>query len=118
LDHFDDKVAFVLYYENEEEANHHLLDIHLLEKLKSGRVFSLAHMRHMVNYNASVPVEHIQELTYDSLFDRMVAEEWMRIAVIIAGQGPEAYGMPEMMTPMQHINAHRQVARLATLISD
>ncbi|MFH5183402.1 dihydroxy-acid dehydratase [Paenibacillus sp. TAB 01] len=26
--------------------------------------------------------------------------------------------MPEMMTPMQHINAHRQLKRMSTLISD
>src|SRR4029453_11255262 len=33
-------------------------------------------------------------------------------------QGPEAFGMPEMFTPMQHINANRAIRKLATLISD
>ncbi|CDQ28325.1 dihydroxy-acid dehydratase [Halobacillus karajensis] len=48
----------------------------------------------------------------------MVQEEILRLAIIVAGQGPEAFGMPEMFTPMQHINANRQLKRLATLISD
>lgn len=118
LDQFDDKVAFVLYYENEEEANQHLLDVNMLDRLKAERCFGLEHMKRMASYNASVPMEELQELSYDELFDRMIREEWLRLAVIISGQGPEAFGMPEMMTPMQHINAHRQLKRLTTLISD
>jgi dihydroxy-acid dehydratase len=38
--------------------------------------------------------------------------------VVIAGQGPEAFGMPEMFTPMQHINANRRLRRLVALVSD
>ena len=38
--------------------------------------------------------------------------------VVISGQGPEAFGMPEMFTPMQHINANRALRKLAALISD
>lgn len=118
LDQFDDKVAFVLYYENEEEANHHLLDVNLLDCLKAERRFKLEHMKQMAAYNADVSLEELQALSYDELFDRMIQEEWLRLAVIISGQGPEAFGMPEMMTPMQHLNAHRQLKRLTTLISD
>ncbi|MGF9711459.1 dihydroxy-acid dehydratase [Paenibacillus naphthalenovorans] len=118
LDQFDDKIAFVLYFENEEEANHRLLDVNMLDRLKAQRSFGLEHMKQMASYNASVSLEALQALSYDELFDRMIREEWLRLAVIISGQGPEAFGMPEMMTPMQHINAHRQLKRLTTLISD
>lgn len=118
LDQFDDKIAFVLYFENEEEANHRLLDVNMLDRLKAQRSFGLEHMKRMASYNASVSLEALQALSYDELFDRMIREEWLRLAVIISGQGPEAFGMPEMMTPMQHINAHRQLKRLTTLISD
>jgi dihydroxyacid dehydratase/phosphogluconate dehydratase len=48
----------------------------------------------------------------------MVREDILKLAVIISGQGPEAFGMPEMFTPMQHINANRELRRLVTLISD
>jgi dihydroxy-acid dehydratase len=118
LDHFDDKVAFVLYYENEDEANRHLLDVNLLHRLRDEGAFGMEQMRRMANFNAGVPLDELADLDYNALFDRMVEAEWMRLAVIISGQGPEAFGMPEMFTPMQHINAHRQLKRLTTLISD
>lgn len=118
LDHFDEKAAFVLYYENEEEANRHLLDVHLLDTLKADRRFPLEAMKRMAVHNASVRLEELEPLGYEELFDRMLRDEWLRLAVIISGQGPEAFGMPEMFTPMQHINAHRQLKRLSTLISD
>ncbi|TDF93220.1 dihydroxy-acid dehydratase [Paenibacillus piri] len=118
LDQFDDKVAFVLYYENEEEANHHLLDVNLLDGLKARKLFKPEQLKRMAVHNASVPSEELAGLSYEQLFDRAVAEEWIRMAVIISGQGPEAFGMPEMFTPMQHLNAHRQLKRLTTLISD
>jgi dihydroxy-acid dehydratase len=48
----------------------------------------------------------------------MVDESVLKIAIIVSGQGPVAFGMPEMFTPMQHINASSKLKRLATLISD
>lgn len=118
LDQFDNKVAFILYFENEEQANQDLLDIHLLDKLKSRRVFKQEHLIAMANHNGNVLTEELQLLDYEEIFDKSVSNEWLKLAVVISGQGPEAFGMPEMFTPMQHINAHRQLKRLATLISD
>jgi dihydroxy-acid dehydratase len=118
LDQFDDKVAFILYYENEEQANQDLLDIHLLDKLKSRRAFKQEHLIAMAKHNGHVPNEELQRLDYEGIFDKSVSNEWLKLAIVISGQGPEAFGMPEMFTPMQHINAHRQLKRLATLISD
>lgn len=117
LDQFDDKIAFILYFQNEEEANRYLLDVNILKRMKEDRLFPEEHMKQMAHYNASIPLDQLQ-VGYDELFDQMISKEWMRFAIIIAGQGPEAFGMPEMMTPMQHINAHRQLKRMATLISD
>ncbi len=138
LDQFDGKINFVLYFENEDEANRSLLDVNLLEKVKAKRMFALAHLQQMaVENNKNVKstsvdhkestdseanrtnlIEEIKQLSYDTLFDKMVKEETLKLAVIISGQGPEAFGMPEMFTPMQHINAHRQLRKLTTLISD
>ncbi|MDQ7862759.1 hypothetical protein RCO48_22270 [Peribacillus frigoritolerans] len=39
LDQFDDKLAFVLYYENEDDANKSLLDSNLLSKIKEQKLF-------------------------------------------------------------------------------
>ncbi|WP_135552516.1 dihydroxy-acid dehydratase domain-containing protein [Paenibacillus cymbidii] len=118
LDSFDEKAAFVVYYENEDTANERLLDKDLLEQLKKTRDFDRLVMLQMVKRNAPQHAGEAAGLPYDQLFDFMVREDILRLAIIISGQGPEAYGMPEMFTPMQHINANRQLRRIATLISD
>ncbi|WP_127586735.1 dihydroxy-acid dehydratase domain-containing protein [Paenibacillus koleovorans] len=118
LDQFDEKIAFVLYYENEGDANQQLLDVNVLERLKGSGLFRMEHLKQMAVHNSAVSIEELHDASYEELFDRMVRDESLKIAVIISGQGPEAFGMPEMFTPMQHINAHRQLKRITTLISD
>jgi dihydroxy-acid dehydratase len=108
----------VLYYGNEDEANNGLLDVHLLDKLRDNRSFSYENMLAMAKLNAPDHYADWQAADYDTLFDRMVEEGALKIALIVAGQGPVAFGMPEMFTPMQHINANRKLKRLVTLISD
>ncbi|TLS53873.1 dihydroxy-acid dehydratase [Paenibacillus antri] len=118
LDRFDSKVSFVLYYENEEQANRELLNVKLIDNLKINRTLPMARLRQMAAFNAADPSYYEAMTDYDSLFDCMVEEGVMRLTVVISGQGPEAFGMPEMMTPMQHINADRRLRKLVTLISD
>ncbi|MES0857013.1 dihydroxy-acid dehydratase [Geobacillus sp. G4] len=118
IDEFDKKVAFVLYYENEDDANEGLLDVHLLEKIKQNRCFHHQSLLAALKHNAPHLFEPLKDHEYDDLFDAMAREGALKIAVVISGQGPEAFGMPEMFTPMQHINANRQLKRIATLISD
>jgi dihydroxyacid dehydratase/phosphogluconate dehydratase len=118
LNVFDKKAAFVLYYENEDDANQSLLNSKLLEELKDQRSFSYENMIAMVRHNTPELYESCKLLEYDELFEVMVKEGSLKISIIISGQGPIAFGMPEMFTPMQHINANRKLKRLATLISD
>lgn len=118
LDQFDKKIAFVLYFENEEEANKSLLDLEYLDKIKNKGIFSQEDMLEMVKYNEPGRYDELKGKSYGELFDDMVNNGIMKLAVIIAGQGPVAFGMPEMFTPMQHINASRKLKRLATIISD
>lgn len=118
LDQFDEKISFVLYFQNEEEANKHLLNTELLGDLRDRKEFPREHLLTMWQHNQPDTFDQAQNLEYNELFDRMVDDEILKITIIIAGQGPEAFGMPEMFTPMQHINANRQLKRLATLISD
>lgn len=108
LDAFDERVAFALYYENEETANAELLDLRLLERLRSDERFPLGALRRLAGLPAG------REAAWDALLQR----DALRLAVVIAGQGPRAFGMPEMFTPMQHINANRGLRRLAVLLSD
>ena len=118
LDAFDKKVALCLYYQNEHEANESLLNSNLLEEIKQAKQFSHEDLVASLLHNSKQHYEQLRNESYDSLFDKMVDEGIMKIAVIIAGQGPIAFGMPEMFTPMQHINANRKLKRTATLISD
>lgn len=118
LDEFDKKAAFVLYYENEDAANHGLLDVNLLDELRDARAFSHENLLASLRNNKPEHYEELKGLEYDELFNGMEAVGALKIAVIVSGQGPEAFGMPEMFTPMQHINANRKLKRIATLISD
>ncbi|TCN24971.1 dihydroxy-acid dehydratase domain-containing protein [Mesobacillus foraminis] len=118
LNQFDEKVSFVLYFENEDEANKQLLNEKLLEELRESKVFPHEHLLQMWKFNQPESFLGAGSLNYDHLFNQMVKDQILKLAIIIAGQGPEAFGMPEMFTPMQHINANRQLKTLATLISD
>ncbi|MGE7760029.1 dihydroxy-acid dehydratase [Peribacillus sp. NPDC097895] len=118
LDQFDNKLAFVLYYENEDDANKSLLDSNLLGKIKEQKLFEHNLLLESLKYNNEPEWSLLKEATYDELFDRMVEAGSLKIAVIISGQGPIAFGMPEMFTPMQHINANRIMKKIATIISD
>ncbi|NYF23792.1 dihydroxy-acid dehydratase [Sporosarcina sp. JAI121] len=118
LNQFDKKVAFVLYFTNEDDANNGLLDFELLSQLKTKKSFSHENLLLMLSANAPDQYEDNKDLEYEDLFDAMVDNYIMKIAITIAGQGPIAFGMPEIFTPMQHINANRKLKRLAVLISD
>jgi len=121
LAHFDDQVGVVLFFENEEDANAGLLDVHWLDQLKEHQSLTREKLLAMAAYNRSernAPPEVLRMLERGTLFDRMVQEELLKIVVVISGQGPEAFGMPEMFTPMHHINVNRELRKLTALISD
>ncbi|HYF90982.1 MAG TPA: dihydroxy-acid dehydratase [Symbiobacteriaceae bacterium] len=116
---FDDQVNFVLYFENEEDANRALLDPHILGKIQAGRLFPEPGLRAMARYNGPrLKLEVDAALPYDQLFDQMVRTGAIKITMVISGQGPEAFGMPEMFNPMQHVNANQAMRLLTTIFSD
>jgi dihydroxy-acid dehydratase len=121
LSHFDDQVGVVLFFENEDEANTGLLDVHALDRLREHPTLTLDLLRTLAAHNrqeGSTPLATLQTLERDNLFDSMVAAGLLKVVVVISGQGPEAFGMPEMFTSMQHINANRELRKLTVLISD
>ncbi len=117
LDEFDTKLAVVLYFENEEEANRMLLDDHYLEKVINHQAITLEDLRRVAAHNAPdfMPAA---AMSREALFEKLLAEKIIKFGIVISGQGPEAYGMPEMFTPMQYINANRTLKRLTVLITD
>jgi len=118
---FDEKVSIVVFFENEDEANAHLLDIRLLENLKADQRLARNRLLALASHNSQGTRDELEDLKVldrEALFDRVIADGLLKIAVVISGQGPEAFGMPEMFTPMQHINASRELRKLTVLISD
>jgi dihydroxy-acid dehydratase len=121
LAEFDGRVCLVLFFENEEAANAGLLDAHLLERLKRHPAVTRQVLLAMAAHNGSdgrSSLDAPDGLERAALFDQMTRDGTLKLAVIISGQGPEAFGMPEMFTPMQHINSNRDLRKLTVLLSD
>jgi dihydroxyacid dehydratase/phosphogluconate dehydratase len=119
LDEFDAKLAVALYFENEDEANRMLLDDHYLESVKSTEAITHPDLLRIYEHNSGrQPDARIAALSRDELFDLALRDKIVKFAIVISGQGPEAYGMPEMFTPMQHVNANRHLKKLAMILTD
>jgi hypothetical protein len=118
LDRLDDKVALVLYFETEEAANEALVDPHLLSTVRETPGVSADVLRRMYETNRAPAHPPVDAIAPDALYDHMIATQTLRLAVVISGQGPEAFGMPEMCVPSFRINYNRALRRLVTLITD
>lgn len=118
LDKFDDKVAFVLYFETEEDCNDALVDDDLLAKFRSEEGVTDDVLRRMNEYNRSSGSSPIEDIVPGGLYEEMVRSHTLRIAVVISGQGPEAFGMPEMAVPSFRINYNRVLRQIVSLITD
>jgi dihydroxyacid dehydratase/phosphogluconate dehydratase len=119
LDDFDTKLCVVLYLENEMEANHRLLEADYLDSVKSNAAITRTDLLRIYEHNTGQAADaRIEALDRAELFDHLLAERIIKFAVAISGQGPEAYGMPEMFTPIQHVNASRYLKKLAMILTD
>jgi dihydroxy-acid dehydratase len=124
LDEFDRQVAVVVYFNSENDATDNLLNPDMTDGLRDRRIVSKETLRAVWRHNGRLLGLHggdggpVASLPYGELWDEMVRTGGLKIAIVIAGAGPEAYGMPEMFTPMQHINASQKMKKLAALIAD
>lgn len=119
LDEFDQKITVVIYFENEDAANAELLDINLLARLREQADLTVEELLAIHRHNAGRELDLPQALpSRDEIFDHLIKEKILKFSVVISGQGPEGFGMPEMFNPMQHINANRELKRLAMIITD
>jgi len=118
---FDNKVFYVLYFESEDEANKGLSDARLIEALKQQKSLSKEALIAMIAVNRTPDdptMAEVGQLNRSKLFNMMIDRRLFKVAVVIAGQGPEAFGMPEMFTPMQLINSNHALRKMAILLSD
>jgi hypothetical protein len=72
----------------------------------------------MYDYNRPPGARPAAEIPPPRLYDEMIAGHTLRIAVVVSGQGPEAFGMPEMAVPSFRINYNRVLRQLVSLITD
>ena len=115
LDRFNDQLLFVRYYENEhlcidEISSPKLLDIlgGIVEKQPEELI------------NATLKHNSKGEVTK---FDKaeiyqLVASGALSFAFVIAGQGPRAFGMPEMFAPAHHLKHHSILEASSILMTD
>jgi hypothetical protein len=84
-------------------------------------------LRRMYEYNrrpGHPSIEEIESIAKPNredtrqLYQHMITTHTLRIATIISGQGPEAFGMPEMCVPSFRINYNRALRQLVSLITD
>jgi len=114
-----EQIYMVLYYENEEDANAELLDVNVLDSLRHDPAVDRQKLLTMAVHNSQKKVlQEFEHLELSSLYEKMLEDQLFRIMIVISGQGPAAFGMPEMFTPMAHINANRSLQRISSLISD
>ncbi len=108
-DHFDDHVFVVRYYGNEAACNADFARSDLVEHLGRTEGLDAALVRAVVTRNGGNP---------DADHKTMLEKGWLSFAFIIAGQGPRAYGMPEMFAPSQNLRHHRILESSSILMTD
>lgn len=107
VERFDRKLFAVIYFENENEACTVLLD-------EGAPLRALA---------AGLRKDVLVALggrgrTRRPLVEDLLDRGSLGVAFIIAGQGPRASGLPEMFTPMQHLNSNRRLRAVSLLVTD
>lgn len=117
---FNDKIYFAVFYQKQEVAQKDLLEGRaVLRKLKSR--ISKEDLLKTLSYNFPDDLKrenNFGRLSKDILFDRLVRERKIRILVVIAGEGPRAYGMPEMFYPSEYLNRDLFLRYITILFTD
>jgi len=116
---FDNKVYVVCYFENEEDANQALLN----EKVIFDSIFNTLSLEEIqqiakINKNSSLVNSKPDWNLKKELYQHMLNDKCLRIAFVISGQGPVAFGIPEMFTPMENINSNSFLRDTTILFTD
>src|SRR5262245_4549168 len=87
LDEFDAKLAIVLYFENEEEANRKLLEARYLDSIKSHDAITHTDLLQIYKHNARPTTgTHTKTFNREELFEHLIRERIIKFAVVISGQ--------------------------------
>ena len=106
---FNGKVFLVRYYENETQCNQELRSSSLEETLCQMPELTPGLLSALRKFNDAPSDQDIMT---------MINEGTLAFAFVIAGQGPKAFGMPEMFAPSQYLRHHGVVERTSMMITD
>lgn len=105
---FDGRVFVVRYYENENDCNVDLQSAHLIDQLAQLPVFTPQLCERLRAINGG----------HEANVKAMIESGSIAFAFVIAGQGPVAFGMPEMFAPSQYMRHHSVLERGSILMTD
>ena len=106
---FNGKVFLVRYYENETQCNQELRSSSLEETLSQMPELTPELLSALRKFNDAPSDQNIMT---------MINNGTLAFAFVIAGQGPKAFGMPEMFAPSQYLRHHGVVERTSIMITD
>lgn len=106
---FNGRVFVVRYYENEIDCNDDLRSTDLVERLAALPELTPALLAALAACNGG-------EAGLDAR--AMIMAGSLSFAFVIAGQGPRAFGMPEMFAPSQYMRHHGVIEQSSIMITD
>ena len=115
LDRFNDQLLFVRYYENEHLCIDEISSPRLMEILgKVVETVPQSLINAVLTHNSKGEVNSFDS----SRMHDLVATGALSFAFVIAGQGPRAFGMPEMFAPAHHLKHHQVLEASSILMTD
>lgn len=107
---FDGRVFVVRYYENEAECNKDMRASNLVDLLAAMPELTPDLLAAIAGRNGGDPAAATSR--------EMILSGSLAFAFVIAGQGPLAFGMPEMFAPSQSLRHHGVIERSSLLLTD
>ena len=105
---FDARVFVVRYYENEADCNEELRASGLAGQLAALPVLTPSLLGAIARANGGQAMDARS----------MIEAGTLAFAFVIAGQGPAAFGMPEMFAPSQSLRHHGVIEKSSLLMTD
>lgn len=115
LTHFDDHMFIVDYFENERACLDEMASVEIFDNLlKIVESLPAEVSSRLLEYNSGGEVKSFVKEDFKDLLKK----GYLSFAFVIAGQGPRAYGMPEMFAPSQNLKHHQLLEASSLLITD
>ncbi len=108
--HFNRRYFITRFYENEHVCNQEIMSPNLVERLVEKANLSEARLKYLCKAN-NINVNNLDA-------KELLSQGLLSFCLVIAGQGPKAYGMPEMFSPSQNLRHHNILEKSSILLTD